>query len=56
MTKREFFEVAPKTRKDFVKKYHEDYIFRNYANMYGIAVIGDNVMLPNGKVANARVR
>lgn len=56
MTKQKFLSIAPKTRSEFIAKYREDYVFRNYANVYGISVVGDCVIFPNGKVANAKVR
>ena len=56
MTKFQLFEVAPKTRPAFIAKYKTDYIFRNWCNVYGISVIGDNVLFPNGKIANKRTR
>ena len=56
MTKQAFYRTCPKTRKEFVTKYNTDKVFRNWAQVFGFAVLGDNVMLPNGMVANAKVR
>lgn len=56
MNKTKFYASCPKTRAEFVKKYHTDFIFRNYAKMYGFSVIGENVIFPTGKVANSRVK
>lgn len=56
MTKQAFYRTCPKTRKEFVTKYNTDRVFRNWAQVFGFAVLGDNVMLPNGMVANARVK
>lgn len=56
MTKQAFYKSCPKTRKEFVTKYNTDRVFRNWAQVFGFAVLGDNVMLPNGMVANAMVK
>jgi len=56
MNKTEFYRTCPKTRKEFITKYNSDYVFRNYATVYGFKVIGENVILPNGMVANTRVK
>lgn len=56
MNKTQFYKNCPKTRKEFVVKFNNDYIFRNYAEMYGFRVIGENVILPNGMVANPTVK
>lgn len=56
MTKQAFYRSCPKTRKEFVTKYNTDRVFRNWAQVFGFAVLGDNVILPNGMVANARVK
>ena len=56
MTKQAFYRSCPKTRKEFVTKYNTDRVFRNWAQVFGFAVLGDNVMLPNGMVANVRVK
>lgn len=56
MNRNQFYAQCPKTRKEFVAKYNTDRVFRNYAQVYGFAVIGDNVIFPTGKVANARVK
>ena len=56
MTKQAFYATCPKTRKEFVNKYNTDRIFRNYAQVFGFAVLGENVLFPTGKVANAQVK
>jgi len=56
MTKQAFYKTCPKTRKEFVTKYNTDRVFRNWAQVFGFAVLGENVLLPNGMVANARVK
>ena len=56
MTKQKFYSNCPKTRKGFVAKYNTDYVFRNWAQVFGFSVIGDNVIMPNGTVANHRVK
>lgn len=56
MTKNQFLAVAPKTRAEFVRKYNSDRVFRNYAKVYGITVVGENVLLPNGTVADRHVK
>lgn len=56
MNKTQFFASCPKTRSQFVAKFRNDYIFANYAKVYGFSVIGDNVIFPDGKVANAKVK
>ena len=56
MTKQKFYSQCPKTRAEFVKKYNTDDVFRNYAKVFGFAVLGENVLFPTGKVANARVK
>lgn len=55
MNKTKFYATCPKTRKEFVALFKSDYIFANYAKCMGFAVIGENVIFPNGKVASARV-
>ena len=55
MTKQKFYAQCPKTRAEFVKKYNTDKFFRNYAQVFGFAVLGDNVIFPTGKVANRTV-
>lgn len=56
MNKTKFYQSCPTTRTEFVAKYNSDSIFRNYAKVYGFSVIGENVILPNGMVANTRVK
>ena len=56
MTKQAFYRACPKTRKEFVSKYNTDRVFRNWAQVFGFAVMGENVILPNGMVANCHVK
>lgn len=56
MNKTKFFASCPKTRREFVAKFRNDNIFRNWAMVYGFAVIGDCVIFPDGKVADMNVR
>ena len=56
MTKQAFYRNCPTTRKEFIKKYKGDYVFRNWAQVFGFSVIGDNVIFPTGKVADNHVK
>lgn len=56
MNKTKFYESCPKTRAEFIALFNSDFRFRNSAKVMGFAVIGDNVIFPNGKVASAKVR
>ncbi len=56
MNKTKFFASCPKTRREFVAKFRNDNIFRNWAMVYGFAVIGDCVIFPDGRVADMNVR
>lgn len=56
MNKTRFFAQCPKTRAEFIKKFNSDYVFKNYAQNFGFMVIGECVIFPNGKVANAYVK
>lgn len=56
MTKQAFYRACPKTRKEFVSKYNTDRVFRNWAQVFGFAVMGENVIFPNGEVANRYVK
>lgn len=56
MNKTSFFAECPKTRAEFIKKYHSDYVFKNYAQNFGFCVVGECVILPNGMVANSHVK
>jgi hypothetical protein len=47
---------VPNTRKEFVKKFRTDYIFRSKAQTMGFSVVGDTVIFPNGKVANSYIK
>ena len=55
MTKLTFAET-PKTRTEFVKRFRTDHVFRARAQYTGFSVIGENVILPNGKVAPPTVK
>ncbi len=46
---------CPNTRKAFVAKWNADGVFRAKAQLAGFRVIADNVIFPNGKVADTRV-
>jgi len=46
---------CPNTRKAFVAKWKADGSFRVKAQLAGFRVIADNVIFPNGKVADTRV-
>lgn len=50
------FAETPKTRKAFIEKFKSDHIFKARAEYTGFRVIGENVILPNGKVASPRVK
>lgn len=47
---------CPNTRKAFLTKWRADNSFRIRAELAGFRVIADNVIFPNGKVANTRVK
>ena len=46
---------CPNTRKAFITKWKADGSFRVKAELAGFRVIADNVIFPNGKVADTRV-
>jgi hypothetical protein len=46
---------CPNTRKAFLAKWKADNSFRIRAELAGFRVIADNVIFPNGKVADTRV-
>ena len=46
---------CPNTRKAFVAKWNADGAFRVKAQLAGFRVIAENVIFPNGKVADTRV-
>ena len=46
----------PNTRAEFVAKWNKDAIFRAKAQLAGFNVLFDNVILPNGVVADKRVK
>ena len=46
----------PKTRKEFLRKWKEDRVFRSRAQNMGFTVIMDCVFFPDGNVAGPRVK
>lgn len=50
------FAETPKTRAEFVNAWNSDHVFRARAEYTGFKVLFENVILPNGKVADAKVR
>lgn len=46
---------CPNTRKAFLAKWKADGSFRVKAQLAGFRVIAENVIFPNGKVADTRV-
>lgn len=46
---------CPNTRKAFLAKWRADGSFRVKAQLAGFRVIAENVIFPNGKVADTRV-
>lgn len=56
VNKTRFFRSCPKTRAGFVSLFNSDYKFRNSAKVLGFNVIGDTVIFPSGKVANAHIK
>ena len=47
---------CPSTRAEFVRKWNSDASFRVKAELAGFKVICENVVFPNGKVADTRVK
>lgn len=47
---------CPNTRAEFVKKWNSDGVFRAKAELAGFRVVFENVVFPNGKVADTRVQ
>lgn len=47
---------CPNTRAEFVRKWNSDVSFRVKAELAGFKVICENVVFPNGKVADTRVK
>lgn len=47
---------CPNTRKAFLAKWKADGSFRVKAQLAGFRVIADNVIFPDGKVADTRVQ
>ena len=46
---------CPNTKKAFLAKWKADGSFRTKAQLAGFRVIAENVVFPNGKVADTRV-
>ena len=46
----------PNTRKEFLKRWNDDHVFRARAINMGFTVIGENVIFPDGQVANHTVK
>ena len=46
---------CPNTRKAFLAKWKADGSFRAKAQLAGFRVIAENVIFPNGKVADTRI-
>lgn len=47
---------CPNTRVEFIKKWNSDGIFRAKAQLAGFKVMFDNVIFPNGMVADSKVK
>ena len=47
---------CPNTRKAFIAKWNADGVFRAKAELAGFKVVCENVIFPNGKVADTRVK
>ena len=47
---------VPNTRVEFLTKWRTDATFRVKAELFGFRVICDNVIFPNGSVADRRVK
>jgi hypothetical protein len=47
---------CPNTRKEFLAKWRTDATFKAKAELAGFKVVCDNVIFPNGKVADTRVK
>lgn len=47
---------CPNTRAEFVRKWNSDASFRVKAELAGFKVICENVVFPDGKVADTRVK
>jgi hypothetical protein len=51
------FEECPKTKAEFIAKWNSDRIFRARAQFTGFDILfGTNVILPDGKIAVAKVK
>jgi len=47
---------CPNTRAEFIKKWNTDGVFRTKAELMGFKVMFENVIFPNGKVADSKVK
>ena len=47
---------CPNTRAEFIQKWNSDGVFRAKAELAGFKVMFDNVIFPNGKVADSKVK
>ena len=47
---------CPNTRAEFVKKWNSDASFRVKAELAGFRVVFENVIFPNGVVADSKVK
>ena len=47
---------CPNTRAEFIQKWNSDGVFRAKAQLAGFKVMFDNVIFPNGKVADSKVK
>lgn len=47
---------CPNTRAEFVRKWNSDASFRVKAELAGFKIICENVVFPNGEVADTRVK
>lgn len=47
---------CPNTRAEFIKKWNSDASFRVKAELAGFRVVLDNVIFPNGTVADSKVK
>ena len=47
---------CPNTRAEFIKKWNSDKLFRTKAELAGFKVMFENVIFPNGAVADSKVK
>lgn len=51
------FAECPKTKAEFIAKWNADRVFRARAQYTGFEILfGTNVVLPDGKIAGAKVK